>query len=547
MNLGIRGKLFLSITITFLVIVLTAVVTFNLSMQSSLLEKFQQNEQPTINKLQDMINNLLLQNQGEQIPFVIFEEKKYHPNMQYVLFQDLEGNLLAHSFLRPVPEGLLKAHSLPPETDYSVKYLESDLFKVFDVAVPITVSGQTGGVLRIGFDMKFVEDTIRQEIFILLLIMGAGGIIVTITVSLLIRYFLDPLKQLQEKIEEIAQGEADLTKTLPVRSNDEIGNVSRAFNKFIGQLAGLIKRIADASQVLVQASQVLSLNSDETAQAAEQISVSSQSALEDTEKQLEDVAAIRELVQSLSAGVQETNLNAQKIESAVEETVEYATAGEQAQQKALQHMQSIEQSVHQATTVIKDLETKSGEIGQILEIISNIADQTNLLALNAAIEAARAGEQGRGFAVVADEVRKLAEGSSQAVMKIANMLNEIRQGTAEAVSTMEQSTTVTASGLKQVEQTAQLFVQIKEAIERIAHQTNLSVEVIKQVVEHSNRLVDLSVDIDDAAKHNASAMQEVAAAVEEQTSSMEQVSQATEQIEAMAVALDEMVRKFRVS
>ena len=546
MHLGIRGKLFLSIVATFAVIILSAVITFNFSMQSSLLEKFQQNELPTVHKLQDTINDLLLQKQAEHIPFVIFEEKKYRPNMEYILLQDLQGNLLAHSFLRPVPEGLLQAHLLTPGTDYSVKYLESDWFKVFDVAVPITDGGQTAGFLRVGFDMRFVEQAIRQEIIMLLVILGIGGAVMTVIVSLLLKFFLEPLQKLQEKIEEIAQGEADLTKTLAIHSKDEIGRVSGAFNRFTGQLAGMIKRVVEASQILVQASQALSLTSDETAQAAEQISVSSQRALEDSERQQENVTAIRELVGALAAGVQETSANAQRVESIVAETVAYANAGEKAQQQALQQMQSIERSVRQATGVIKDLDAKSKEIEHILEIISGIADQTNLLALNAAIEAARAGEQGRGFAVVADEVRKLAEGSAHAVSRIANMLDEVRQGTVEAVATMEQSSAVTALGLQEVENTARLFEQIKGAIEGIAGQMNLSVEAVKEVVEASNRLVNLALEVDEAAKHNASLMQEVAAAVEQQTSSLEQVTQATEQVEAMAKDLDEMVRRFKV-
>lgn len=547
MQLGIRSKLFISIVATFLVIILCAVITFNLSMQSSLLAKFQENELPTVRKLQDTINNLLLQKQEEHIPFVIFEEKKYHPNMEYILFQDLQGNLLAHSFLRPVPEGLAEAHLLPPGTDYSVKYLESDLFKVFDVAVPITGSGQTAGVLRLGFDMKFVEQAIRREILVLLGIMGTGGLIMTVIISWLLKVFLEPLQKLQEKIEEIAQGEGDLTKTLAIHSNDEIGRVSSAFNRFTGQLAGMIRKVVEASQVLVQASQALSLSSEETAQAAEQIAASSQQALADSEKQQEKVTTIRELVQSLAAGVQETDLHGQKVEGIVAETVAYANAGEKAQQKALQQMQSIEASVRQAAGAIKALDAKSQEIEQILEIISGIADQTNLLALNAAIEAARAGEQGRGFAVVADEVRKLAEGSAQAVMRIANMLNEIRQGTAEAVATMERSSSVTAQGLQEVENTARLFEQIKESIERIAGQMELSMEVVKQVVGASHHLVELAWQVDEAAKHNAGIMQEVAAAVEQQTSSMEQVTQAAGQLEAMSKDLDELVRRFKVN
>ncbi|HHW07498.1 MAG TPA: hypothetical protein GXX34_08255, partial [Clostridia bacterium] len=143
-------------------------------------------------------------------------------------------------------------------------------------------------------------------------------------------------------------------------------------------------------------------------------------------------------------------------------------------------------------------------------------------------------------------VRKLAEGSAHAVSRIANMLDEVRQGTVEAVATMEQSSAVTALGLQEVENTARLFEQIKGAIEGIAGQMNLSVEAVKEVVEASNRLVNLALEVDEAAKHNASLMQEVAAAVEQQTSSLEQVTQATEQVEAMAKDLDEMVRRFKV-
>ncbi|MGM0476731.1 MAG: methyl-accepting chemotaxis protein [Pseudomonadota bacterium] len=292
------------------------------------------------------------------------------------------------------------------------------------------------------------------------------------------RFVSRPLQEMTHGMNEVASGGGDLTRRLPVRGSDEIGEASSAFNRVMETFGDLVKRVTGSVERLGQATDELNRVSQATEKAGgEQRNETEQAA-----------TAMNEMV----ASSQEVARNAQQAAESVGESSEHAEQGATVVRESVERIEKLAEEVRRGAEAITELETKSADIGRVMGVIRDIADQTNLLALNAAIEAARAGEAGRGFAVVADEVRNLAQRSEGSTHEIDEHVESLQQGIRDAVSIMEASREQAQSAVEQAEAAGEALQAITDSVATISDmnsQIASAAEEQTSVAEEINRNV----------------------------------------------------------
>ncbi|MBA5873406.1 MAG: DUF3365 domain-containing protein, partial [Nitrospira sp. CR1.2] len=308
-------------------------------------------------------------------------------------------------------------------------------------------------------------------------------LLMLITYMLLRSLILQPMTKMSEISRDIANGEGDLTKRVPADGSDEIAQLGKYFNEFIEKLQNMIKKVAHVTDKVASASVELSATAEEISKGTDTL----------TSRASQTAAAVEEM----NATVGQVAQNSGKAAGLAQETVKTAQEGGTVVTSTISGMQQLSEAVSSSATIISDLGKSSDQIGEIVRTIEDIADQTNLLALNAAIEAARAGEQGRGFAVVADEVRKLAERTTKATKEIGDMIRQIQQDTRGAVESMQQGTQKVTAGVDLVNKTG-------DALSQIVRMVSESADMIRQIAvaseEQSVATQQIASDIENVAK-----------------------------------------------
>ncbi|MCY9758617.1 methyl-accepting chemotaxis protein [Paenibacillus alvei] len=361
-----------------------------------------------------------------------------------------------------------------------------------------------------------------------------------ITVNMIVK----PLRQMQRLMEQAEQG--DLTVRGTYESKDEIGVLMKDFNKMMEGLSSIMSTVHERSELLLHNSRLVSDNANETAQATEHIAASMEQIA--TGSQLQQTASEENAIalEEFARGIQSIVENTASVAELASHSALQAEKGNATIVDAMEQMKSINQSVHTTESAVEQLLDHSLQIEKIIDVITNIAGQTNLLALNASIEAARAGESGRGFSVVAGEVRKLAEQSSESAKQIAELISVMQNSTQETVNAMGYVRQEVASGMKVVAQAGQMFEHIMALVQQVTGQVQ---ETSAATEEMSAGTEEITASVDEMAKvatDASSAVQSVVAASEEQLASVETISASIEQLKQMAEELQMMVNRFRL-
>ncbi|MBM1203764.1 methyl-accepting chemotaxis protein [Pseudomonas fragi] len=336
--------------------------------------------------------------------------------------------------------------------------------------------------------------------------------------GLLIRLLMQPLHVMTRAMQNIAEGEGDLTRRLAVESQDEFGILGSAFNRFVERIHTSISEVASATEQLnevalrvVSASNSSMLNSDEQASRTNSVA-----------------AAINEL----GAAAQEIARNAAQASHQASDARGLAEEGQQVVERSISSMQQLSQLLGTSSGHIEALNDKTVNIGQILEVITSISQQTNLLALNAAIEAARAGEAGRGFAVVADEVRNLAHRTQESAQQVQKMIEELQVSARGSVSTMEESQRHSQDSVEIANRAGERLISVTE---RIGEIDGMNQSVATATEEQTSVVESINMDITEINTLN-----------QEGVENLQSTLRACSDLEQQAVRLKQLVGSFRI-
>ena len=432
-------------------------------------------------------------------------------DVAYCFIKDGRGHVISSSFEgNQVPPILQSINTLQPGTpreEAAVVTLKGGVVEVIDVASPI--AGGTLGSVHVGLNMSKIKDNIRN---LLIFIMAVGFVslgILSVVTLVLSAVTIAPVRDLMRVAEALGRG--DLSKKANVTTGDELGQLGDTLNSTIDRLQGLIQtesdrdkmqhRVMDLLSVVSTAAEGdLTVKAEVTADAfgsvadafnlmitglttlvtqasdvASEIQRSTSEILHSSERMRQgaevQAAQIRTASDAVNAMSHTTQRMAENAEAATQTSLkatQAAVKGGASVAETIKGMQRIRATVQSTGKKIKGLGERSLEIGAIIEVINEIATQTNLLALNAAIEAARAGEQGKGFAVVADEVRKLAERAARATKDITGLIKGIQVETSEAVTVMEEGTREVEEGTKLADQAGAALREIEQIVQQTA-------------------------------------------------------------------------------
>ena len=375
-----------------------------------------------------------------------------------------------------------------------------------------------GWIIGSGIYVDDVEAEFQRYVVRFSIIGLAIATLMALLVAILIRSITQPLRHSMQAMANIASGEADLTRSLDVSGNDELTTLSRDFNTFTHKLRTVIAQLFETSSSLAQSSNALGGLAGEAHQHSQQQS-----------QQMELVATA---VNEVTYAVQEVAKNAEQASNEVMDAEKQAGQGHRNLEASLQQIDRLSITIHEAVGVIQSLAGETTQIGSVLEVIGSIADQTNLLALNAAIEAARAGEQGRGFAVVADEVRLLAQRTQTSTAEIHTMIERLQKNSGDAVSVITRSSQASQATVEQASQAGESLGQIAQALRNLS---GLNASIASATLQQTHVVEDINQNVTQAA-----------GLAHQSTMAAEQSSAAGRQLGDLAEQLNRLLKQFKV-
>lgn len=381
-------------------------------------------------------------------------------------------------------------------------------------------------------------------------IISIAALVIVIIVSVMAIFYARrsitlPLVRIAKSTNTIATG--DLTEpNLPVESKDEIGQLAIAFNTMKDNLKSLISNVQSNTEQLSAAAEELSASTEQVTATSVDVTRRVANTSENTQEAALSANESAHAMEETAVGVQRIAEFSQTLHSSSETARQRANNGETIIQHAREQIETINHSTVQVNELVQKLSQQTEEISEMTKAITEITEQTNLLALNAAIEAARAGEHGKGFAVVADEVRKLAEQSKSSAHKIVLLTSEIQVDTESVEKAVNSSLISVKDGVRIMGQAGEAFQAIEGAIEEMTTQIE-EISATSQQLSASAEQVSASVNgIASGTTETATDIEMIAAAMEEQSATMEQVSEVAVSLSENAQGLQLEIQKFRV-
>ncbi len=405
--------------------------------------------------------------------------------------------------------------------------------------------GNTGWVIANAIDVNELYAPVKK-MMVTLVIMGV--IIIALLVGVISTFTLNISKaidQMKDFANKLAEG--DFAKCeFNINREDEIGSLGRALVSMRDRLRDVISKVSSSAQMVAASSEELTASSDESSQSSAQIIKVITDVAMGADKQVLSVETVLGTVERIVKEIDNMSKSSAEMAGKASEMAEKAGVGNQIVNKAIGQMDSLGKSVDTSSVLIGQLGERSKEIGEIVNTISGIAGQTNLLALNAAIEAARAGEHGRGFAVVADEVRKLAEQSQVSAKHISELIGKIQNDTQSVVKSMNVGTTEVKAGAEAVNNAGTIFRDIYKMIGEVNREIIATQKAVEEMIKASNEADVAVMEIEEISKKTAEGTGTASAATEEQSATIQEVAGASRALAELAQELQKLVNSFKI-
>ena len=405
-------------------------------------------------------------------------------------------------------------------------------------------NGEVVGVVGADFNAQQIEQLLSSKKNQIIFYTILSLIVMVSIIYIATRMIVKPLKVLTQEMNKVRTG--DFTVQLESTRKDEVGKLTRSFNQMVEEIKLMIHTVKNNSNRLAISSEELANTAEQNTSTSESVTEAIQEITQGANRQLEIISSVSQTVQQMNNRIELVTRSLAEVATSSQTANDVSVEGEGKMKDAMQQFEHIKHVQLHSSKVIQELGTKSKEIDEIVVVITDIANQTNLLALNAAIEAARAGAHGKGFAVVSDEVRKLAEQSADAAKRISDLIQEIQFKTTDAVHVMENADKEVEKGTAVIIQTGQTFSEINASIQHVTDQIQEVNGAITALASSGVEIVQVMSEIESIATHSTEETEHFANLTENQLAMIEEVHASIDQLTEMSNKLDELVNQFQV-
>lgn len=402
----------------------------------------------------------------------------------------------------------------------------------------------TGWILALTIPESELYGSLNALMMQSLMLIVAAIVIITIVVSMSSQSIKNRVTRVNTFSKDLAMG--DLTHTIDTHDVDEVGQMVENLNGMVGATRKILGDVATNIGRLVETSGGLAESADQTQKANEQIADTMQTLAHQKTEEQDHIMTAYTYSTEITSAMKQIADSVRSVSDSAKNTSSVSISGNQVVSSSIEQMKQINQDVQAASGVVNALGEKSKAIGEIVSLITSISEQTNLLALNAAIEAARAGEHGRGFAVVADEVRKLAEQSGHAAENISTLITEIQNEIDHAVHSMATGSRTAQDGIAMIDQAGGSFKTISEAVSSITSEIQEVTQTIESVYRNTTVLTDSMKNLNQLSSKSLEGIESIAAAVEQQAALAKEVSHAADALSGMSEQLQTDIQHFKL-